>query len=105
MASGRGFVHVNAEGDLEPCPFSPFSDVNLREVPLREALQSRFLREVRESDAHLSEAGGGCALWTSRDWLESLLGGSVHHRGQCAGDDDTRPDPEEPFPEPERLVA
>ncbi len=43
MAAGRGFVHVSAEGDLEPCPFSPFSDINLREVPLREALQSRFL--------------------------------------------------------------
>ena len=30
MAAGEGFVHVSAEGDLEPCPFSPFSDTNLR---------------------------------------------------------------------------
>ena len=39
MAAGEGFVHVSAEGDLEPCPFSPFSDTNLRQVPLRVALQ------------------------------------------------------------------
>lgn len=73
MAAGRGFVHISAEGDLEPCPFSPFSDINLRTVPLREALRSRFLKSIRESDEHLSESGGGCALWKKREWLESLL--------------------------------
>ena len=23
LSAGRGFVHVSAEGDLEPCPFAP----------------------------------------------------------------------------------
>jgi MoaA/NifB/PqqE/SkfB family radical SAM enzyme len=73
MAAGEGFVHVSAEGDLEPCPFSPFSDTNLREVPLRVALQSRLLRNIRESGEHLSEAGGGCALWNKRDWVQSMM--------------------------------
>ena len=73
MAAGEGFVHVSAEGDLEPCPFSPVSDTNLREVPLRVALQSRLLRNIRESGEHLSEADGGCALWTMRDWVRSMM--------------------------------
>jgi MoaA/NifB/PqqE/SkfB family radical SAM enzyme len=73
MAAGEGFVHVSAEGDLEPCPFSPFSDTNLREVPLRVALQSRLLRNIRESGEHLSEAEGGCALWAKRDWVRSMM--------------------------------
>jgi MoaA/NifB/PqqE/SkfB family radical SAM enzyme len=73
MAAGRGFVHVSAEGDLEPCPFSPFSDTNLRQVPLRVALQSRLLRSIRESGEHLSESDGGCALWAKRDWVQSLM--------------------------------
>lgn len=72
MAAGRGFVHVSAEGDLEPCPFSPFSDTNLRQVPLRVALRSRLLQSIRESGEHLSESGGGCALWAKRDWVQSL---------------------------------
>ncbi|OJU11095.1 MAG: radical SAM protein, partial [Clostridiales bacterium 43-6] len=25
LAAGRGFVHINANGSVEPCPFSPFS--------------------------------------------------------------------------------
>ncbi len=73
MAAGGGFVHVSAEGDLEPCPFSPFSDTNLREVPLRVALQSRLLRNIRESGEHLSESDGGCALWAKRDWVQSMM--------------------------------
>ena len=73
MAAGEGFVHVSAEGDLEPCPFSPFSDTNLRQVPLRVALNSRLLTNIRESGEHLSEARGGCALWTKRDWVQSLM--------------------------------
>ena len=74
MAAGEGFVHVSAEGDLEPCPFSPFSDTNLREVPLRVALQSRLLRNIRESGVRLSETNGGCALWAKRDWVQSMTG-------------------------------
>jgi MoaA/NifB/PqqE/SkfB family radical SAM enzyme len=73
MAAGRGFVHVSSEGDLEPCPFSPFSDTNLREAPLRVALQSHLLRSIRESGEHLSESAGGCALWAKRDWVQSLM--------------------------------
>ena len=73
MAAGQGFVHVSAEGDLEPCPFSPFSDTNLRRVPLRVALQSRLLRNIRESGEHLSESAGGCALWARREWVQSLM--------------------------------
>lgn len=73
MAAGKAFVHVSAEGDLEPCPFSPVADTNLRRMPLREALLSPLLREIRESDTKLSESGGGCALWNDREWLQSLL--------------------------------
>ena len=96
MAAGRGFVHVSAEGGLEPCPFSPFSDTNLREVSLREALQSSFLRGIRESGEHLSESEGGCALWSKRGWVQSLLTGEG---GSLAGA------PEQPEPAAERLVA
>jgi MoaA/NifB/PqqE/SkfB family radical SAM enzyme len=73
LAAGRGFVHVSPEGRLEPCPFSPFSDVSLKDVPLKEALQSQLLRTIRESGAHLGETRGGCALWERREWVGSLL--------------------------------
>jgi MoaA/NifB/PqqE/SkfB family radical SAM enzyme len=74
LSAGRGFVHISAQGDLEPCPFAPYSDTNLRDSSLKEALQSEFLKAVRENDHHLKETKGGCALWREREWLKSLLG-------------------------------
>ena len=96
MAAGRGFVHVSAEGGLEPCPFSPFSDTNLCEVSLREALQSSFLRGIRESGEHLTESEGGCVLWSKRGWVQSLLTGEGGPLARAS---------EQPEPAAERLVA
>ena len=73
LSAGRGFVHISAEGDLEPCPFAPYSDVNLRDKTLKEALQSPFLKAIRENDNHLQESNASCALWTRREWVRSLL--------------------------------
>jgi MoaA/NifB/PqqE/SkfB family radical SAM enzyme len=81
LAAGRGFVHVSAEGRVEPCPFSPYSDASLKDLSLGEALQSEFLRTIRESLGHLSEANGGCALWENREWVTSLLGGEAADHG------------------------
>ncbi len=77
LAAGRGFIHISATGDLEPCPFAPYSDSNLLKVPLREALQSRFLRLMRENHDQFSETSGGCALWKNRAAVRSLLEGKA----------------------------
>ncbi|MGV8082570.1 MAG: radical SAM protein [Coriobacteriia bacterium] len=73
LAAGRGFVHVSADGDVEPCPFAPFSDANLKHASLKEALASDFLSRVRDNHHLLKEGEGGCALWHNREWLTELL--------------------------------
>jgi MoaA/NifB/PqqE/SkfB family radical SAM enzyme len=73
LAAGRGFVHINASGDLEPCPFAPYSDVNLKDAPLREALKSPFLLSMRDHHAMFAETEGGCALWKNKEAVQSLL--------------------------------
>ncbi|MHB9033814.1 MAG: radical SAM/SPASM domain-containing protein [Anaerolineae bacterium] len=73
LAAGRGFVHVSPEGWLEPCPFSPYADTSLTTHSLKEALQSKLLRRIRENPGQLSELSGGCALWAHKDWVEGLL--------------------------------
>jgi len=73
LAAGRGFVHVSPEGRVEPCPFAPFSDASLADASLKEALQSEFLKAIRESEQHLKETGGGWGLWTNREWVASIL--------------------------------
>jgi MoaA/NifB/PqqE/SkfB family radical SAM enzyme len=73
LAAGRGFVHISAGGDVEPCPASPFSDASVQTASLREALQSSLLQTIRQQHASLNEIEGGCALWTEREWVRSLL--------------------------------
>jgi MoaA/NifB/PqqE/SkfB family radical SAM enzyme len=75
LAAGRGFIHISPQGDLEPCPAAPFSDANLVKVPLREALRSDFLQQIRMNHNKLTETNGGCALWTNREWVQGLLSG------------------------------
>lgn len=77
LAAGRGFVHVNPWGGLEPCPFAPYSDINLQHTPLREALRSRLLTAIRDNHHRLTETSGGCALWAQREWVEKLAAGTT----------------------------
>ena len=30
LAAGRGLFHINSHGGAEPCPFSPYSDINVK---------------------------------------------------------------------------
>jgi|WetSurMetagenome_2_1015567.scaffolds.fasta_scaffold114646_2 MoaA/NifB/PqqE/SkfB family radical SAM enzyme len=95
LSSGRGFVHISAQGDIEPCPFAPYSDTNLRDATLKEALQSDFLAAVRENTAQLHEGSGhtgGCALWREREWLNTLLADHKRRKIMAA---DVLPEPVE----------
>lgn len=40
IAGGRRYLHINANGDYEPCAFIHYSDSNIREKSLLEALKS-----------------------------------------------------------------
>ena len=40
IAGGRRYLHINANGDVDPCVFIHYSNTNIREHTLLEALQS-----------------------------------------------------------------
>lgn len=73
LSAGRGFIHVNAVGDVEPCPFAPFSHTNVKNSPLKESLQSEFFRAIREVPELSRETGGGCILWKERERVGRML--------------------------------
>jgi MoaA/NifB/PqqE/SkfB family radical SAM enzyme len=79
ISAGKGFIHISADGNVEPCPFAPYSDTNLIEMSLKDALQSKFLKSIRDSHEHLSETEGGCALWIKREWVRSMLKKNTGH--------------------------
>lgn len=73
LAAGRGFVHISPSGNLEPCPFSPYSDTNLNKISFRHALKSSFLEKIRSLPEDLRETAGGCALFKSDAKIKKLL--------------------------------
>lgn len=73
LAAGRGFFHINAHGAAEPCPFSPYSDMNLRDHTLMEVLRSPFFQLVRDLNAQGGAHSGGCALFEKETQVKALL--------------------------------
>ncbi|MBR4550434.1 MAG: radical SAM protein [Oscillospiraceae bacterium] len=72
LAAGRGFFHINSHGGAEPCPFSPYSDMNVAETSLREALRSELFLSLREGGHLLEDHAGGCVLYEKRELVERL---------------------------------
>ena len=75
LAAGRGFFHINSHGGAEPCPFSPYSDTNIRNGSLLDAMRSPLFTALREGDMLLEEHKGGCVLFERRERVEALLMG------------------------------
>jgi MoaA/NifB/PqqE/SkfB family radical SAM enzyme len=49
IGAGVGFAHINAKGDVEPCAFCHYSDSNIYDVSLADALRSKFFTTFREA--------------------------------------------------------
>ena len=73
VAAGRGFFHINSHGGAEPCPFSPFSDTNVREASLKGAISSRLIKVLQEDDILLDDHVGGCVLFEKKDQVQAIL--------------------------------
>jgi MoaA/NifB/PqqE/SkfB family radical SAM enzyme len=48
LAAGRRYLHINQNGDVEPCVFVHFAVDNIKEKTLSEALESDFFKAIRE---------------------------------------------------------
>ena len=73
LAAGRGFFHINSHGGAEPCPFSPFSDISVKDASLKEALGSKLFRALDEGGLLQDDHEGGCVLHEKRAQVEAIL--------------------------------
>jgi MoaA/NifB/PqqE/SkfB family radical SAM enzyme len=72
IAAGRGFFHINSHGGAEPCPFSPYSDCNVRDTSLREAMNSKLFQSMIDGGLLNDDHKGGCVLFEKRDQVIRL---------------------------------
>ncbi len=73
LAAGRGFFHISASGNAEPCPFSPYSDLNLKDCTLLEALNSPLFEALKNTGILEEEHSGGCTLFARRSEVKELI--------------------------------
>ena len=80
LAAGRGFFHINSHGGAEPCPFSPYSDISVKNISLRQALHSPLFTALRERNVLMEEHSGGCVLFERKEIVEALLAEGIGKR-------------------------
>ena len=73
LAAGRGFFHINAQGDAEACPFAPYSDRSLRQQTLLQVLKSPFFQKLKDAELVGGEHDGGCTLFAHDQEVKKLL--------------------------------
>ncbi len=66
-SAGKGFIHINADGYVEPCPFSHYAVDNVRDKPMSEILSSDFFGRLRDRFATMENPRGECMLFANRD--------------------------------------
>jgi len=69
LGAGKGIVHINSNGELEACPFAPYSDVSVKNMSLKEALQSKLFTNFRHHQKTMIENDLTiCSLWKDQKW-------------------------------------
>lgn len=74
LAAGRGFFHINAYGAAEPCPFSAYSDLSLKNHSLKEALHSPLFQKLQNCGMLEESHVGGCTLFAQETEVKKLIG-------------------------------
>lgn len=73
MAGGRKFVHINSNGDVEPCMFIHYAVDNVRNKSLREVLRSDFMKKLREAVPHDARDARPCPIIDYPDRLRAAI--------------------------------
>lgn len=73
LAAGRGFFHINSHGGAEPCPFSPYSDINVKDTSLSKAINSKLFKTINDGSLLTDEHAGGCVLYERRAQVEAIV--------------------------------
>jgi len=68
LAGGRKYIHINANGDIEPCVFCHFAVDNIRQTSLRDALGSKLFRAIREKQGDHDNLLRPCMLIDHPDY-------------------------------------
>ncbi|HUM33684.1 MAG TPA: radical SAM protein [Candidatus Saccharicenans sp.] len=73
IAGGRRYFHITAAGDIEPCAFIHYSNVNIHNVTLLEALQSPIFKAYRKRQPFNDNPLRPCPLLDNPESLVDIV--------------------------------
>ncbi len=73
IAAGREYIHINANGDVEPCVFCHFAVDNIKEKTLKEVLNSDFMKAIRREQPYRENYLTPCMLIDEPDVLRRTV--------------------------------
>lgn len=79
IAGGRGYIHINANGDIEPCAFIHYSDSNIKEKTLLQAYQSPLFMEYRVNQPFNENMLRPCPVLDNPGCLTEIVNASGAH--------------------------
>ena len=79
IAGGRKYFHINNKGDVEPCVFCHFATDNIRETPLRDALNSPLFRNMRARQPYHEDCRRPCIVIDNPHQLRELVAETGAH--------------------------
>ncbi|WP_427340329.1 radical SAM protein [Caloranaerobacter sp. DY30410] len=82
IAGGRNYFHINANGDVEPCAFIHYSNVNIKDVSLLEALKSPIFMEYKKNQPFNKNHLRPCPLLDNPEKLRQMVHNSKAHSTQ-----------------------
>ena len=73
IAGGRRYLHINAKGDVEPCVFIHYSNVNIHDCSLLDALRSPIFQAYHDSQPFNENHLRPCPMLENPERLPQLV--------------------------------
>lgn len=73
IAGGRRYLHINANGDVDPCVFIHYSDSNIREKTLLECLQSPLFMAYHDGQPFNDNMLRPCPMLENPEKLQAII--------------------------------
>ena len=79
IAGGRRYLHINAKGDVDPCVFAHYSNANIREVSLLDALRSPLFMEYYREQPFDDNLLRPCPIYENSGKLTEMVNRAGAH--------------------------
>lgn len=73
IAGGKDYMHINANGDVEPCVFIHYSSANIREVSIKEALAQPLFMAYKEHQPFNGNHFRPCPMLENPELLRRMV--------------------------------